>query len=53
MSYTGHSLGDVLPFCRDIVGVLYSPVDWADEEKLCITHEKNAIIEEYEIFWKL
>ena len=25
MSYTGHSLGGVLPLCRGAVGVFYSP----------------------------
>ena len=25
VSYPGHSLGEVLPVCRDTVGVFYSP----------------------------
>ena len=25
VSYTGHSLGDVLPLCRDVGGVFYIP----------------------------
>ena len=29
VSYTGHSLGDVLPLCRDEVGAFYSTVRYS------------------------
>ena len=31
VSYSGHSLGDVLRLCRDVAGVFYSPT-WLDKD---------------------